>query len=180
MIEDAAEREERRVRIDTVDGAVEGSLRISPGLRTVDDLNLVAQRFVTIHSPKSLSEDWQPGEGSLSINKDSILFVRELSSPPPGAEGSFGSFTRAPIRLRIRHFEAAGYVHVSPGGSPMKRLDQSKHPFVSMTSVLVTSSDSESTAPFLAVNCNRVTAAQVVDHDQEAAALSSADRRIER
>jgi hypothetical protein len=180
MIEGAAAREERRVRIDTVDGAVEGSLRISPGLRTLDDLNLVAKRFVTIYSPKSLNENWQTGQGSLSVNKDSILFVRELSSPPPRAGGNFGSFTRAPIRLHVKQFEVEGFVHVPPGGSPMKRLDQSSHPFVSLTSVLVTSTDSESTAPFLAVNRNRVTAAQVVDHDQEAAALSSVDKRIER
>ena len=180
MIEDAVAREERRVRIDTVDGAVEGSLQISPGLRTLDDLNLVAKRFVTIFTPKSLSETWQTGNGPLSVNKDSILFVRELSSPPLRAGGSFGSFTRAPVRLRVRHFEVEGFVHVPPGGSPMKRLDQGEHPFVSLTSVLVTSNDGEGTTPFLAVNRNRVTAAQGVDHDQEAAALCSADSRVER
>ena len=34
MLEGTATREDRRVRIDTVDGAIVGSLRISPLLRT--------------------------------------------------------------------------------------------------------------------------------------------------
>ena len=80
-MDDGARREERPVRIDTIDGAVEGCLRVSPSLRTLDDLNRVSKRFITIHSPKSLTEGWRLSSGPLAVNKSSILFVRELSPP---------------------------------------------------------------------------------------------------
>jgi len=167
MLDQTQEREEREVRIDTVDGAVEGVLHISPRLRTLDDLNLVAKRFITIHSPRSLTSHWELGDGALALNKGSILFVRELSAPPPRAGGRFGSFTRAPIRLHIGPFEIEGFLHVPPGGLPMKRLDQGTHPFVSLTTVLVTGPDDHETAAFLAVNRDHITAAQVVQPDEE-------------
>jgi hypothetical protein len=166
-------RERRSVCVDTVDGAVQGDLHISPRLRTLDDLNLVSKRFVTLHTPESQAEGWQPSAGPLAVNKASILFVRELSAPPPKSGGNFGTFTRAAIRLRVKGFEIEGFVHVPPGGSPMKRLDHDNHPFVSLTTALITSPDAEVMTPFLAVNRNQITSAQVVDpHEQPAAAIA--------
>jgi hypothetical protein len=175
MIDQTTAREDRSVHIETVDGAVQGCLRISPGLRTLDDLNLVSKRFITVHTPQSLASDWEPGSGPLAVNKGSILFVRELSAPPPKGGGRFGNFTRAALRLRIKEFEVEGFVHVPPGGSPMKRLDQDSHPFVSLTTVLVTGPDGHATAPFLAVNRNHITAAQVNEPGEEPAAVHSAE-----
>jgi len=179
MNETGPVREERSVRVDTVDGAITGDLHISARLRTLDDLNMVSKRFITVHSPESLSA-WKPGRGPLAINKDSILFVRELSAPPPKAAGKFGHFTRAPLRLKVRDFEIEGFVHVPPGGAPMKRLDQDTHGFISLTTVLVTGPDSEEMTPFLAVNRSQITAAQVVDADADASVSTSSVSEIER
>jgi hypothetical protein len=175
MTEQVPAREDRKVRIDTVDGAVEGCLHISPRLRTLDDLNVVSKRFITIHSPQCVTGDWQPGAGPLAVNKNSILFVRELSAPPPMSGGRFGNFTRAPVHLRVKDFEVEGFVHVPPGGVPMKRLDQDTHAFVSLTTVLVIGPDAEETTSFLAVNRNCITVAQVIDPDEEFSVVSSID-----
>ena len=43
------ERQERRIRIVTRYGSIEGSLLVSPMLRTLDELNIVAQDFVNLH-----------------------------------------------------------------------------------------------------------------------------------
>jgi len=180
MSETGPVREERSVRVDTIDGAIAGDLHISSRLRTLDDLNMVSKRFITLHSSKSVSGDWHPSAGPLAINKDSILFVRELSAPPPKSAGNFGSFTRAPIRLRIKGFEIEGFVHVPPDGMAMKRFDQDTHSFISLTTALVTGPGTEEMTPFLAVNRDYVTAAQVVDLEEGAAVTSSVDTQIER
>lgn len=164
---------DRAVRIDTIEGPLEGYMRSGAMLRTLDDLNMVSKRFVTLHAPKSLTGAWQPGPAPLAINKDAILFVRELSAPPPIPGSQFGRFTRAPVRLRVRNFEIEGFVHVPPGGAAMKRLDQDNHPFISLTTVLVTGPDEPSTTPFLAVNRAHITTAQVIDPDEERVAVGA-------
>ena len=171
MNDEYSAREDRAVRIDTVDGAIEGWLRVGARLRTLDDLNMVARRFVTVYSPKSLSSAWQPDGTPLAINKDSILFVRELSPPPPRSGSRLGDFTRAPVHLRVKHFEIEGLVDVPPGGAAIKRLDQDSHPFVSLTSVLVSGPDERVTTPFLAVNRNHITSAQVIGPEEESVAV---------
>jgi hypothetical protein len=180
MNDENAAREDRAIRVDTVDGAIEGWLRTGAKLRTLDDLNVVAKRFVTIYAPKSLTGSLQVGSGPLSINKDAILFVRELSPPPPRSGSRLGDFTRVPVQLRVKHFEIQGLVDVPPGGSPMKRLDQDTHPFVSLTSVLVAGPDGRATTPFLAVNRSHVTTAQVIEPEEEPAAVPSAGAEAER
>ena len=60
----------------------------------------------------------------------------------------------------------------------MKRLDQDTHAFISLTTVLVTGPDTEVMTPFLAVNRDFVTAAQVVDPDENVAAVASVDAEI--
>jgi len=161
------ERHERGVRIQSTAGKIEGNLRIAASLRTLDDLNLVAKRLVTMHSAYAEDSDWNFDPGSLSINKASILFLQELGTPAVQAGSSFGRFTRSPVRLRVGSYDIQGFVHVPPGGVAMKRLDQDNHPFVSLTSVLVSGPDGEFTAPFLAVNRSHIIAAQEVEHPVE-------------
>ena len=129
-------REERGVRITTTEGVVEGVLLMSARLRTLDDLNMVSKRFLMVQRPTSRTPSWQLGDGELAINKNSILFVEELSAPPPKGGGRFGTFTRAAMRLKLKQYEVEGFVHMPPGGQAMKRLDQGNHAFVSLTTVL--------------------------------------------
>ena len=172
-------REERAVRITTTDGAVDGCLHISARLRTLDDLNMVSKRFVMLYSPTSRTTSWQIGNGPLAVNKNAILFVQELSAPPPKAGGRFGNFARAAVRLNLKNYEVEGFVHVPPGGAPMKRLDQDNHAFVSLTTVLITGTDEHQTAPFLALNRNFITAAQVCEPEEELAELSSTEAEVQ-
>lgn len=155
---------ERGVRIHTTAGRVEGNLRIAATLRTLDDLNLVAKRLVSLRSAHPEDPSWTFDPGALSINKASILFLMELGTPAVQPGTSFGRFTRSPVRLRVGSYDIEGFVHVPPGGVAMKRLDQDNHPFVSLTSVLVSGPDGEFTAPFLAVNRSHIIAAQEVEH----------------
>ena len=166
MFEESQEREERAIRIDTVDGPIEGCLHVSPKLRTLDDLNLVATRFVTVYSHSSPSNEWNFGSGPLAINRSSVLFVRELAPPPPRPNNRFCNFTRSPVRIRVKSYEIEGFCHVPPGGAPMKRLEHGEHPFISLTTVLVTGPDGQSTAPFVAVNREHISAVQEVDLDE--------------
>jgi len=171
--------ENRPVRIHTAEGVIDGCLHITPRLRTLDDLNLVARRFITLHTPKSLTSGWEVGAGALGVNKNSTLFVYELSPPPLISGQHFGKFTRASVRLRVARFEVEGFVHVPPGGSAMKRLDHGEHPFVSLTSVFLTGPDTQSTHPFLAVNRQFITTAQAVEAHEMPAAASLAESEFE-
>jgi len=160
-------RNERGVRIHTTAGRIEGNLKMAASVRTLDDLNLVARRLVTVHSAHAEESNWPFDSGKLSINKASILFVQELGTPAVQTGVSFGRFTRSAIRLRVGNYDLQGFVHVPPGGMAMKRLDQDNHPFVSLTSVLVSGPDGEFTTAFLAVNRSHIIAAQEVEHPVE-------------
>ena len=173
MAEAMPAREERRVRVFSLDGVVDGCLLISAGLRTLDDLNVVSKRFVVLRSPSSPTDAWSLGRGPLAVNKKAILFVQELTSPPSQSGRRFGGFTRASVLLKIKTYEIEGFVHVPPGGEPMKRLDQDNHIFLSLTTVLLTGPDGHEALPFLAVNRDFITTAQVVEPDEEPGALSS-------
>jgi hypothetical protein len=150
----------RSVRVQTLSGAVDGDLQIGERLRTLDDLNLVAKTLVTLHSSRLSNTTWPFSEGTLSVNKASILFVIELKQPPIQTGASFGRFTRSSVSLRVGEYDIRGFVHVPPGGVVIKRLDQSNHPFLSLTSALVTGPTGEFTTPFIAVNRHHIIAAQ--------------------
>ena len=91
------EQNERGVRIHTTTSAIEGNLRIAARLRTLDDLNLVSKRLVTMHSVHAEEPNWPFDAGKLAINKASILFVQELGTPAVQTGVSFGRFTVAPV-----------------------------------------------------------------------------------
>ena len=165
------------MRIETIEGALEGCLHIGPQMRTLDELNMGSKRFVTIHYPKSVTGDWNLGFGPLAVEKESILFVRELCAPPPGPASSAFNFTRAAVRLRVNRYEIEGFLHVPPGGKVMKRLEQDNHRFLSMTSVLLTGPHDPATMSFLAVNRSFITAAQMAEPN--ATADSSVAQHVE-
>ncbi len=160
MFEENQRRENRAVRIDTFRGPIEGFLQISHRQRTLDELNQATRRFITVHTHTSPSIQWSFGTGPLAINKASVLFVRELAPPPPLSNDKFCNFTRSPIRVRVNDFEIEGFCHVPIGGDPMKRMEQGQHQFISLTTVLVTGPDGQSTAQFLAVNRAHIDAVQ--------------------
>lgn len=178
MADVTSTHEERAIRIQTADGAVDGLLLTSPGSRTLDDLN-VSRRFVTLHAPANAPEDWQLGSSPLAVSKRSILFVHELAPPPPRSGSRFGAFTRSAVHLRVGGFEIDGFVHVPPGGVPLKRLEQDGHDFVSLTSVLLCGLHAEQTLPFLAVNRCFVTTAQATTDGDSDLAVSQAGATAE-
>jgi hypothetical protein len=167
-------KEARPIRVVTVDDVLEGELQVGAGLRTLDDLNLVTQRFVMLHSPKSIRKCREFESGPVAINKNSILFVCELDEPAPLVDGPIERFTCATVRLQLLQWEIEGFVHVPPGGAPLKRFDQERHPFVSLTSALVTEGDEGETAAFVAVNCIYVSTAQAIGKTKEPRVVATA------
>jgi hypothetical protein len=155
----------RPLRLWTTGGVFEGRLRTGT-LRTLDELNRGGKLFLTIDAPQSVTEPWGLEQGAISLNRDALLFVVELGSPPVLAGGQYGKFTRAGIQLRMRDFLIQGFVHVMPGGVAMKRFDHEHHPFVALTSAMLRGQDLEQTTPFVAVNRAHVIAVQAVGQSE--------------
>ena len=82
------------------------------------------------------------------------------------------------VALARGDYEIEGFCHVAPGGVAMKRLEQGEHPFISLTTVLVTGPEGQSTAPFLAVNRSHISAVQEINlaEGDEQDAVSSGAR----
>ena len=166
MSEPIGERHDRTVRLQTAQGSIVGRLLVSPRLRTLDDLNVVAKSFVTLHAPRLSGMDWPFDGRPLAVNKDFILFVAEVTPMPPRPGSPFGSgFTRGTLRVRVGEFDVRGSVHLPRGGASLARLSHDTHPFVAMTSASVTGPDLQLTAPFLAVSRRQILAAQEIRDD---------------
>ena len=148
--------DERVLQIQSLQGTVEGILRTSPSLRTLDDLNLVARNFVTLHDPSVDGERWGDSQTRMALSKASILFVIEDAGTMGPRSIDPETYRRAPLRLRIADFDVQGFLHVPHGGDPMQRLNQDGHPFVALTSASVVGPDVEMAVPFLAVNRQRI------------------------
>ena len=155
---------ERTVRIETVQGSIEGLLLISDLQRTLDDLNMVSKAFLVVHSPVLDGTGWLFRDDPLSVNKSNILFLAELSPPAGGKTETFVDFTRAPVRLRVGAFDIEGTVHVPPHGDPLLRFNQDTHPFIALTAGSVVGPDTQFEAPFLAVRRSHVLAVQPMEH----------------
>jgi hypothetical protein len=162
---DLAHQHDRPVLIRTVFGSIEGSLSSSRMLRLLDDLNVVAKRFLTVNDPVFLSGPWSRGDGPITINRDAIVFVRELQGcpPPPGNLRVASRFTRSAVELLLTDYAIQGFVHVTPDGHPMSRLNQGDHVFVALTSVTVVGPGEQFATPFLAVNRSHVLAARSIE-----------------
>ena len=171
-------RTERTVRIETLDGSIEGMLLASALHRTLDHLNRITKAFLTVHSSVLDGTSWSFPDGPLFVNKGNILFLAELSEPDGGqAEKVVDNLTRAPVRLRVGAFDIEGFVHVPPRGDPLLRFNQGTHPFIALTSASVVGPDTEFAWPFLAVKTSQVLAAQPLEH--EAADLAAVSESSE-
>ena len=84
-------------------------------------------------------------------------------------------FARAPVRLRVGHFDVEGLVHVPAGGNPMMRLNQQGHPFLALTSASVVGEETQTGVPFLAVNRSHILAAQELSSEAPALAAVSGE-----
>jgi hypothetical protein len=165
---DLAHQHDRNVVITTVFGTIEGSLASSGMLRLLDDLNVVAKRFLTVNDPVFLSGPWSRGDGPITLNKESIVFVKERAgSPQPQGNLRVASrFTRAPVELLMKDYAIHGFVHVVPNGDPMSRLNQGDHAFVALTSVSVVGPGEQFATSFLAVNRLHVLAARSIEQPE--------------
>jgi len=163
---------ERRIRVETLQGSIEGSLRLGPMQRTLDDLNVAAKGFVNLHQPDCRAAEWSFADRELAINKSMILFVHEVGPPPQMSAGrpAGARFARATLRLRVGPYEIQGFVHVPAGGVAMARLNQGNQPFISLTSASVMGPRSQFATSFLAVNRQHIQAAQeILDEEGDAA-----------
>lgn len=149
---------ERTIRIESLHGRIDGRLAVSPGLRTLDELNVFSRHFLVVRRPRIHSGVWSVEADRVAINKDSILFVTERSGPPPRPAAPAGAVrrARAPVRFHVDPYELRGFLHVPRGADPMSRLNQDGHAFVALTSASVVGPDSHFAVPFLAVNRFRV------------------------
>ena len=168
-----ADKHRRSVHVRTSFGAIEGVLASSGMLRLLDDINVVARQFLTVHDPLLMSGSWACGDGPIVLNKSSVLFVRELpgSLPPPGNHRVSSRFTRSPVELLMLEHAVHGFVHIPPGGDPMARLNQGEHAFVALTSASVVGPGEELATPFLAVNRAHILAARPIGADEPGARI---------
>jgi len=154
------ERHDRGVCIETVSGRVDGALHIGRTIRTLDDLNQESKEFVVVRQPKPDPTGRHLTDAPLALKRTSILFLYERTVPLQMDGKRFGNFRAVPLRMRVGRFHVEGFVHTSADGDAMKRLSESRHPFMALTSVLVESPDGDYTVPFLAVNRDHIIAAQ--------------------
>jgi hypothetical protein len=169
MFDDTPARQYRAVSIHTLEGTFEGRLPTSPHVRTLDELNLVSSRFLTLHSPRNRTSSWECGGRMLSVNKSSIIFVRELPPPPAEPVASMDKVARVQVRVRVGSYEIEGFVDVRSGDEVMKRLGRGDQRFVALTSALISGPDEEIMTPFVAVNRDYMTLAEPVVTDDEKA-----------
>ena len=154
----------RSVSVQSTLGSIEGTLASSGMLRLLDDLNVVSRVFLTIHEPLLSFGPWTSSDEPLSINKSSVLFVKELAGcpPPPGNRRVSNHFSRASIELLMQDHAVRGFVHVPQGGDPITRMNQGNHSFVALTSVSVVGPGCQFATPFLAINRAHILAARPI------------------
>jgi len=170
-------RRNRRLRVQTTRGCLEGLIRTSPVVRTLDDLNVVARNFVTLHEPRAMSGDWSLEGGSVALAKSAILYVFELDEPAPQSRviRDGARLFRSAVLLWLAEFSIRGFVHVPAGGSAMARLNQQSHAFIAVTSASVVGPGTELALPFVAVNREQIIAAEEMRHEEAEEAEQSAE-----
>jgi hypothetical protein len=168
MEEQPEPRPGRRVRIHTVRGTVEGELRLSPHLRTLDDLNRNSRNFVMLHEPDG--DGWSLDSGPVALNKSLILFVAELESFT-GGTGGIGAYARAPMGFHVEEFDVRGFVHVPSNGDPFMRLSHDGAPFLAVTSASVVGDSLQFVTPFIALNRAYILAAQRMGQEVQPGAV---------
>lgn len=157
-------RVRRHVRLETLRGRIDGDLMASAVVRTLDDLNVVARQFVTLHDATAPDQLESLASGPISIAKSGVICLVELSnsSRPTGGRSAQPRILRAPVQLWVREFSIHGFLHVQIGGDVMVRLNQSEHPFIALTSATVEGPHGTWSAAFLALNRTHILAAQAL------------------
>ena len=155
------DRETRRVRMGTLHGTIEGSLRVSSNLRTLDFLNRSTAKFISIQDPRVTSARWQPAASTSFVNVSFVLWVAEIIAlQRTGRRRATPLQNRSGIRLCMPECEVLGFVHTPAQGDPILRLNQDTAPFFALTSASLLGPDIEFAAAFLAVNRAHVFAAE--------------------
>jgi hypothetical protein len=154
MGKDPSARQQRPVLIHTLRGTVEGSLEVNPNVRTLDVLNL-PHRFVTIDASE------------IELSDDVFTSDRRAEA---------AHFTREGISLRVADCDVKGYIHVRGVHDPLIWLNQSRQPFMALTSASVVGPDFELAASFLAVNPAYILAVQTMDLNEAEPAWAAGAR----
>jgi hypothetical protein len=136
-----------------VSGRVEGTMRLGPTLRTLDDLN-IGREFLALRTPSVVPASFSAGSGRFEINKSAVVLVTENvkdeSERPPARPQ--GYYSRVPLHLLVGDYDVHGMFHVPPGGDAITRLVQERHTFIALTTASVEGPGVSFTTPFLAVN----------------------------
>ena len=174
--------ETRKVLVGTLYGTLEGNLRVSQRLRTLDFLNRSATRFLTVQDAKVVGSRWAFEGDVISVNATSVLWVAEVEAMRPGGRRPGApQLNRSAIRLCFPDCEVLGFLHTPAAGDPVARLNQEQNPFIALTSASMIGSDNEFAAAFLAVNRLHVFAAEVLADDEPLAEdAESFDEALER
>jgi hypothetical protein len=164
----------RRLRLITVHGHVDGQVRVNPRISTLHYLNVtsMSQSFIVLTPPIEPSPEWNVANGSLALAFDSVLFVQEMTDLPPADSDRAAAalYERCAVRLNVGGYAVDGFIHMPPGGDPISRLNQDRHPFFALTAVSVMGTRDQFAAPFLAVKRSEVIALQAVGAGLEEAA----------
>ena len=166
-------RQERPVQVVTAFGTIEGRIRCSPSIRTLDDLNLPGAAYLVIHEPagSGVGMSAAPAQSPLAVQKEAILFARELQgAPPPPRRAGAEKFWRSVVEYRVAQYFLRGTVHIQPGGEPISRLNQRTHLFLALTSASVEGPGLSLEVPFLAVNRLHILSARELDGVAESCA----------
>jgi hypothetical protein len=161
----------RRLRLVTRHGQVEGQLRTNSNVSTLHYLNVAAMSrdFIVIQPPIESSTGWSVGDGDLALSIDAVIFAQEVSeyTPVPGDPVAAAEYERRAIRLNIHEYAVEGLLHLPPGANPIARLNQDRHAFFALSSVSVAGPDVRFAAPFLAIKRSEVIAVQAIGHEAE-------------
>lgn len=169
MHEDTRGSHNRRVRIFTPHGHVDGEVWINPRISTLQHMNVTAmsQAFLVVVPPLEPSKGWNLVDGALALAFDSVLFVQELESfdNVDSDRTTAALYERCAVRLSVGEYAVEGFIHVPPGGNPIARLNQDRHEFLALSAVSVVGPRHQFAAPFLAVKRSEVVALQAIGHE---------------
>lgn len=169
-------RTDRPIRLFTASGLVQGTLRISGMLRTLDDLNIASRSFIQVHDVDRTPEDWKIRSGSIAVRRSEVLFAVENGDSTRKSGRAGAGFSRAPMRILVGDYDIEGFVHVPPGGEPMTRILQHAPAFLALTSASVSHADRQFAVDFIAVNRGAIRVAQTLfAQDEECPTDSSRD-----
>lgn len=180
------DHETRRVVAGTLHGTVEGNLRVSTRLRTLDFLNRSLSKFVTIQDAEVTGGEWKPDGSSWSVSVATIQWVAEVEAMRPRAGRRHAPLqNRTAVRLCMPSCEIRGFLHTPALGDPIGRLNQDQSAFFAVTSASLMGADTEFAAAFLAVNRSHVVAAEALldadgDVNCEPVVLVGAETSVER